>query len=63
MFYVISLCQKDADLLARVQSRSGGMIQSWEGHMCEKRLAGEEKTGPGVTQGRSKLQGSARPDR
>lgn len=47
LFYVISLCQKDADLLARVQSRSEGMIQSWEGHMCEMRLAGEEETGRG----------------
>lgn len=44
LFYFISFCQKDADLLARVQSRSEGVIQSWEGHMCEKRLTGEEET-------------------
>lgn len=62
LFYFISLCQKDADLLARVQSRSESVIQSWEGHMCEKRLAGEEETRSGVTQGTSKLQGSARRD-
>ena len=30
--------------------------------MCEKRLAGKEETRPGVTQGTSKLQGSARRD-
>lgn len=30
--------------------------------MCEKRLAGEEETRPGVTQGTSKLQGPARRD-
>lgn len=60
LFYFISFCQKDADLLARVQSRSEGVIQSWEGHMCEKRLTGEEETRPGVIQGTSKLQGSAR---
>lgn len=31
--------------------------------MCEKKLAGEEETRPGVTQGRSKLQGSVRKDK
>lgn len=30
--------------------------------MCEKRLAGEEETRPGVTQGTSKLQGPSRRD-
>ena len=30
--------------------------------MCEKRLAGEEETRPGVTQGTSELQGPARGD-
>lgn len=60
LFYSISSCQKDADLLARVQSRSESMIQSGEGHMCEKRLTGEEEARPGVTQGTSKLRGSAR---
>lgn len=57
LFYFISLCQKDADLLARVQSRSEGVIQSWEGHMCEKRLAGEEETRPRDDSGQIKAAG------
>lgn len=47
LFDFISFCQKDAGHLARVQSRSERVIQSWERHMCEKRLAGEEETRQG----------------
>lgn len=33
LFYFISLCRKDAGLLARVQSRLKDVTQSWEGHV------------------------------